>query len=71
MIRLEMKHYNIILTKKVKNNIKIELLLLKALSSGKIDKYKYLLSEKTFLSNRSQIIEQAKFTFLQVEVKSK
>ena len=66
-----MKHYNIILTKKVKNNIKIELLLLKALSSGKIDKYKYLLSEKTFLSNRSQIIEQAKFTFLQVEVKSK
>ena len=46
MIRLEMKHYNMILTKKLKNNIKKELLLLKALSSGKIDKYKFLLTEK-------------------------
>ena len=58
-----MKHYNMILTKKLKNNIKQELLLLKVLLSGKIDKYKYLLSEETFLSNRSQIIEQAKFTY--------
>ena len=36
---------------------------LSALSSGKIDKYKYLTSEKILPSNQQQIIEQAKFTY--------
>ena len=34
-----------------------------ALSSGKIDKYKYLTGEKILPSNQQQIIEQAKFTY--------
>ena len=34
-----------------------------ALSSGKIDKYEYLLGEKILLSTQQQIIEQAKFTY--------
>ena len=34
-----------------------------ALSSNKIDKYEYLTSEEILLSNRQQIIEQAKFTY--------
>ena len=34
-----------------------------ALSSGKIDKYKYLTGEKILPSNKKQIIEQAKFTY--------
>ena len=33
------------------------------LSSGKIDKYKYLTGEKILPSNQQQIIEQAKFTY--------
>ena len=33
-----------------------------ALSSGKIDKYKYLTGEE-ILPNKKQIIEQAKFTY--------
>ena len=34
-----------------------------ALSSGKIDKYEYLICEEILPSNQSQIIEQAKFTY--------
>ena len=34
-----------------------------ALSSGKIDKYEYLTSEKILPSNQQQIIEQAKFSY--------
>ena len=34
-----------------------------ALSSGKINKYEYLTGEEVLPSNRSQIIEQAKFTY--------
>ena len=34
-----------------------------ALSSDKIDKYKYLRGEGILSSNQSQIIEQAKFTY--------
>ena len=34
-----------------------------ALSSGKIDKYKYLTGEEILPSNKKQIIEQAKFTY--------
>ena len=34
-----------------------------ALSSGKFDKYEYLTGEEILPFNRSQIIEQAKFTY--------
>ena len=34
-----------------------------ALSSDKIDKYKYLTGDKILSSNQRQIIEQAKFTY--------
>ena len=34
-----------------------------ALLSGKIEKYKYIADEDILLSNRSQIIKQAKFTY--------
>ena len=34
-----------------------------ALSSGKIDKYKYLTGEEILPSNQRQIIEQAKFEY--------
>ena len=34
-----------------------------ALSSGKIDKYKYLAGKEILPSNQQQIIEQAKFTY--------
>ena len=34
-----------------------------ALSSGKIDKYKYLTANKILPSNQQQIIEHAKFTY--------
>ena len=33
-----------------------------ALSSGKIDKYKFLIAEEILPSDRSRIIEQAEFT---------
>ena len=34
-----------------------------ALSSGKIDKYEYLIVEEILLSDQIRIIEQAKFTY--------
>ena len=34
-----------------------------ALSSGKINKYKYLAVQKILSSNQKQILEQAKFTY--------
>ena len=36
---------------------------LSALSSSKIDKYKYLAGEELLPSDQSRIIEQAKFTY--------
>ena len=48
---------------KLQYDINEETTKISALSSGKIDKYKYFSSEERFLSNRSQIIEQAKFTY--------
>ena len=36
---------------------------LSALSSGKIDKYKYLTGEEILPSNQRQIIDQAKFSY--------
>ena len=34
-----------------------------ALSSGKIEKHKYLTVEEILLSSQSQVIEEAKFTY--------
>ena len=48
---------------KLQYNINIEEIQISALSSGKIDKYKYLTGEETLSSNWSQIIEQSKFTY--------
>ena len=48
---------------KLKYDINREAAKILALSSGKIDKYKYLTSEEILPSNRRQIIEQAKFTY--------
>ena len=48
---------------KLQYDINKEAAIISALSSGKIDKYKYLTSEKILPSNQQQIIEQAKFTY--------
>ena len=49
---------------KLKYDINRKAAKISALSSGKIDKYKYLLTgEEILLSNQQQIIEQAKFTY--------
>ena len=55
MIRLEMKNYNMILNR--------EAAKISALSSGKIHKYEYFMSEDVLPFNQQQIIEQAKFTY--------
>ena len=54
MIRLEMKDCNMILIESCKNI---------CLSSGKIDKYDYLIGKEILPSNEKQIIELAKFTY--------
>ena len=48
---------------KLQYDINREAAITSALSSGKIDKYKYLTGEEILRSNQKQIIEQAKFTF--------
>ena len=48
---------------KLQYDIKREPTKISALSSGKIDKYKYHWGEEILPSNHSQIIEQAKFTY--------
>ena len=48
---------------KLQYGINTEATKLSALSSGKIDKYKYLTGEEILPSNKQQIIEQAKFTY--------
>ena len=48
---------------KLKYDINTETAKISALSSGKIDKCKYLTGEEILPSNQSQIIEQAKFTY--------
>ena len=48
---------------KLQYGINREAAKISALSSNKIDKYEYLTSEEILLSNRQQIIEQAKFTY--------
>ena len=49
--------------KKIQYDITREAAKISALSSGKIDKYKYLTFEEILPSNQQQIIEQAKFTY--------
>ena len=55
MIKLEMKHDNMMLIEKLQK--------VSTLSSGKTDKYEYLTDEEILPSNQKQIIEQAKFTY--------
>ena len=47
---------------KFQYDINREAAKISALSSGKIDKYKYLTGEETLPSNQKQITKQAKFT---------
>ena len=49
------KKYNMTITEKQQKK--------SALSSGKIDKYEYLVGEEISPSDQSRIIEQAKFTY--------
>ena len=48
---------------KLQCNINRKAAKISALSSGKIDKYEYLTSEKILPSDKSRIIEQARFTY--------
>ena len=48
---------------KLQYDIDREAAKISALSSGKIDKSKYLTGEKVLCSNQRQVIEQAKFTY--------
>ena len=48
---------------KLQYDINREAAKISALSSGKIDKYKYFTGEKILPSNQQQTIEQAKFTY--------
>ena len=48
---------------KLQYDINRDASLISALSSGKIDKYKYLTGEEILPSNQQQIVEQAKFTY--------
>ena len=53
---------------KLQYDINREAAKISALSSGKIDKYEYLIGEEILLSNQQQIIEQAK---LKIKEKNK
>ena len=48
---------------KLQFNINREAAKISSLSSGKINKYKYLTGEEILPSNQKQIIQQAKFTY--------
>ena len=48
---------------KLQYDINREAAKMSALSSGKIDKYEYLIGEEILPPNQQQIIEQAKFTY--------
>ena len=52
---------------KLQYDINREAMKISTLSSGKIDKYKYLTGEEILPSNQQQIIEQAKFTYSPLE----
>ena len=51
-----------IIDKKIQYDINRIYAKISALSSGKIDKYEYLIGEEMLPSNQKQITEQAKFT---------
>ena len=48
---------------KLQYNINRKAVKISALSSGKINKYKYVTCEKTLHSNQSHMIERTKFTY--------
>ena len=48
---------------KLQYDINREAAKISALSSGKIDKYEYLIGEDILPTNKQQIIEQAKFAY--------
>ena len=48
---------------KLQHDINREAAKISTLSSGKIDKYEYLIDEEILPSNQKQIIEQAAFTY--------
>ena len=48
---------------KLQYDINIEAAKISALSSGKIDKYDFLIGEEVLPSNQQEIIKQAKFTY--------
>ena len=48
---------------KLQYDINREAAKISVLSSGKIDKYEYVIGEGILPSNQQQIIEQAKFTY--------
>ena len=48
---------------KLQHKIKRETAKISASSSGKIDKSEYLMGEEILPSNKSRIIEQARFTY--------
>ena len=50
--------------KDIQSDIIREAAKISSLSSGKIDKYKYLIGKEILPSYRSQILEQAKFIIL-------
>ena len=52
---------------KLQYNINRETAKISALSSGKVDKYEFLTSEEIVPSDKSGIIEQAKFTYSPLE----
>ena len=52
-----------IIDEKLQYNINRETAKISTLSSGKINKYKYLTDEEILPSDQSRIIEQAKFTY--------
>ena len=52
---------------KLQYDINREAAKISALSSGKIDKYEYLIGEEILPSNQQQIIQQAKFTYCPLE----
>ena len=58
-----MKTDDKIIDGKTQYDISREAAKISALSSGKIDKYKYLTGEDILLSDQSRIIEQARFTY--------
>ena len=58
---------DMIRNEKLQYDIHREAAKISALSSRKIDKYEYLTCEEILLSNRIQIIEQAKFTYSRLE----